>query len=355
MKVLATAMVFFCHSYIVCYETFNYSIHGFYRIFITPAWGGVWIFLVLGGFLAAHGFYRGKYNLHMGGVKMYYTNRIVKILIPTWIFISLAYVLIYQERTPALIEMIQYLTCTFNAGSYGLPGIGASWYVFIVMWCYLLAPLIIWILNKLEVYYQGKELSFYLISFTFVSLLGGLYRVFSFFYLDWYNWTYANVLGCLDLFAAGIITYRMIAFLPELSNKRIRLIRIFTNCGLLALILVCIGQGYIPYGILLQKYVWPSAYLILTCAILVLYSYKIDENYQRFPTFWSVCNTIAPYTFTYYLWHSFMLMYVAAQLKIENDDLHFLLTIVVGAIASSYVAFLMTKMNTGIIKALLRL
>ena len=67
LKVLATAMVFFCHSWIVCLESFNYQIHGFYRVFITPAWAGVWIFLVVGGFLAAHGFYSGKYTLDGGG------------------------------------------------------------------------------------------------------------------------------------------------------------------------------------------------------------------------------------------------------------------------------------------------
>ena len=71
--------------------------------------------------------------------------------------------------------------------------------------------------------------------------------------------------------------------------------------------------------------------------------------------FLTICNTIAPYTFSFYLWHSLMLMYVAAQLNIENDDLHFVMTIIIGTIVSSYIALLMTKMNNGIIKALLRL
>ena len=70
LKILATAMVFFCHSWIVCYETFGYTIHGLYRIFITPAWGGVWIFLVVGGYLAGYGFYGGKYSLDWGGAKI---------------------------------------------------------------------------------------------------------------------------------------------------------------------------------------------------------------------------------------------------------------------------------------------
>ena len=101
--------------------------------------------------------------------------------------------------------------------------------------------------------------------------------------------------------------------------------------------------------------IWPSAYLILTCAILVAYSYKSGANNKKTPMFLTICNTIAPYTFSFYLWHSFILMYVATQLKVETEDLHFVMTIIIGAIMSSYIALLMTKMNNGIIKALLRI
>ena len=61
LKILATALVYFCHSWIVCKESFDYEVHGLYLAFITPAWAGVWIFLVVGGFLAAHGFFGRRY------------------------------------------------------------------------------------------------------------------------------------------------------------------------------------------------------------------------------------------------------------------------------------------------------
>lgn len=74
LKVIATAMVFFCHSWIVCVEAFAYQAHGWYKFFITSAWGGVWMFLIIGGYLAAHGFYEDKYSLTFGGVFKYYIN-----------------------------------------------------------------------------------------------------------------------------------------------------------------------------------------------------------------------------------------------------------------------------------------
>lgn len=78
LKVLATAMVYFCHSWIVCFETYDYLVHGLYRIFITPAWAGVWIFLVVGGFLAAYGFCGGKYSLDVGGGKKVLQGKVGK-------------------------------------------------------------------------------------------------------------------------------------------------------------------------------------------------------------------------------------------------------------------------------------
>lgn len=58
LKVVATLMVYFCHSTIVYNETYflTKSDYPWLNLFDTPAWGGVWIFLVIGGCLAAYGF-----------------------------------------------------------------------------------------------------------------------------------------------------------------------------------------------------------------------------------------------------------------------------------------------------------
>ena len=186
-----------------------------------------------------------------------------------------------------------------------------------------------------------------------IVVMGMAYRLFSYLFLDWYNWTYANVLGCTDLFIGGVLAYRMTYFLPRLSKESIQIIRMVAVVVLLLLICFCLNFGIIlPYAGMLYKYIWASGYLVVISAILVMYSYQTNEkpSANRFKTIANIINKIAPYTFTFYLWHSFMLMYVASTLRVADGNLRFLLTILIGFVVSSYIAFLMTKMNNGIIK-----
>lgn len=253
-----------------------------------------------------------------------------------------------------IVEILQWLTCTFN-GNGSLPGIGASWYVFIVMWLYLLAPLFIKIIIRIERRNPEKEFKTLLALLIIVFFFGGLYRAFSFFYLDWYNWTYANVLGCADLFISGMIAYRITLFLPKMSDMSIQKYRAVAILAFVLLICLCFCSGnIIPYyGYLFYQYVYASGYLMITCAILVMFSCQPGgKAASLFNKLTKVANIIAPYTFMYYLWHSFILMYVASVLKVEDDDIHFLLTVFLGILVSSYIAFLMTKMNNGITKSL---
>lgn len=354
LKVLATALVFFCHSWITCYNAFAYNAYGWCRLMITPAWGGVWIFLVISGYLAAYGF-SGKYEMNMEGVIKYYKNRIVKILIPTWVFISIVYLLIHQDKMITWDAVIRFLTCTFNGEGSPVSGIGATWYIFIVMWLYLLTPVILILLNRIEKIYGRYTFGLYLTILLSVCLLGCIYRVVTYFYLDWYEWTYANVLGCVDLFVAGMISFKMSRCFPQLSNKLVQRLRVCVVLMLINLIVICADFGsLIPLGNLLYRYIWPSAYLILSCLLLLLYAYKTEDVRSLISVRMAkLVNLIAPYTFAYYLWHSSLLLYVVDKLNISDDNMHFILTMVVGFVVSSYMAFLMTKMNNGIVKSLL--
>lgn len=355
IKILATAMVFFCHSWVVSFDTFDFRPHGWVHLLVLPAWAGVWLFLIIGGYLAGYGFYGGKYSMNLEGVAKYFKNRVVKILIPTWVFISLEYILIYQEETITWDRILGCLTCTFYGNSSSVPGIGATWYVYIVMWLYFLTPIFIGILKLLEKVFGITNFSFYFFILLIVCVLGCAYRITTYFYLDWYKYTYANILGCLDLFVAGIITYKLTSLLPNMSNESIRILRFWVILLLIVLICICSDFGFLlPYGELLYRYIWPSAFLLITCILLILYGYKTNDDKRAvFYKMKKVVNNVAPYTFAFYLWHSSMLMYVAVHLNIVDGNRHFFMTMIGGFLISSYMAYLMTKMNNGIIKSLL--
>ena len=177
LRVYAAALVFLCHSTIVAEESFGIKWEGLSRLIITPAWGGVWIFLVIGGFLAAYGFDSQKYSLNKEGILKYYKGRFVKVLLPTWVFLTLMYVFNMQESNMKLTTLLRYLTCTHNgSGDAGIMRVGASWYVFIIMWLYLLVPLLLKGLYWFETKYKGHEYKGYLGLLAVLCGVGVLWR-----------------------------------------------------------------------------------------------------------------------------------------------------------------------------------
>ena len=151
-------MVFLCHTTIIASQEFGFELHGAWQALNTPAWGGVWIFFAIGGFLSAYGFDSGRYTLDKQGILQYYKGRFIKVLLPTWIFISLAYIFSMNESHVTWQAIIKFLTCTFTGPGAGIKNVGASWYVFITMWLYLLAPILYKLIIRIENGNKGREI-----------------------------------------------------------------------------------------------------------------------------------------------------------------------------------------------------
>lgn len=61
-------------------------------------------------------------------------------------------------------------------------------------------------------------------------------------------------------------------------------------------------------------------------------------------------NILSGYSFMFYLWHSPILAILANNISIEDDFVKYLTVMLLGIIVTSYISFLMTKMNTSIIR-----
>lgn len=362
IRVYATLLVFLCHSTIIAKESFGFIIQEsipLRMLFLTPAWGGVWIFLVVGGFLAAYGFDTGKYTLDKSGILKYYRGRILKVLIPTYIFISLMYIFNMLESHVEFTTILKWLTCTFNGHDAGIKRVGASWYVFIIMWLYLMSPFLLKLLYKFEIKYRKREFKAYIYLIGLVFVFGISYRLGGVI-LDkmlgaegkiYYNWFYANVTGCFDMFLIGVIGERLLRFMPPINEERFKKCRILSFFALLLTAFVFVGM--FKYQRTLYRFIGPCLFSLSTIIIIISTSVKINSDVLKLNSkFERICNLIAPYAFMFYLWHSPLLGYVADKIEIENLNLHYFSTLVVGGMVTVYVAFLMTKMNNGIIKTL---
>lgn len=320
--------------------------------------GGVWMFLALSGFLAAYGFDSNRYALDKSGIKKYYKGRIIKVLIPTWIFISLAYIFNMQDSEVSLSTLLQWLTCTFNGQGAGIERVGASWYVFIIMWLYFLTPILLRLLNMYEKSHQGNELKSLIKLAVIICSIWLLYRIAGtiiqhvYDHKIYYVWVYANVVACFDMFFLGIIGERIIKYLPAFSEHRIRL---YQKIALVLLIVISLTFcGDFKYIQTLYKFAGQPLFSISTLFLIVVTVNNVGLKLWR-SRFAEFCNTIAPYTFMFYLWHSILLGYVADKMEIENEYVHYFVILVIGGILTAYLAYLMTKMNNEVIKTIQKL
>lgn len=354
LKVFATLLVFFCHSVIVAGECF--APHGLIHLFSTPAWGGVWIFLIISGLLSSWGFESGRYQLTKSSIKKYYKGRVTKILLPTWIFLTLVIIFNMRESVLKWDVILRMLTCTYNGGDAGVQGVGATWYIFVVMWLYFLTPFFILLLNKYEEKNKNGLFVAFLRLMLLVLALGLCYRIGGYYlHLDVYNWLYANVLACLDLFVAGMICAKMIKVFPveklrQLINTRGYLLLLFFLMNA-----VLIARGKFPFLDFIYRFISPTLYIFFTMALVLFYSVEDKESKLLEGRLSKICNLICPFSFAFYLWHTSLLAAIAEKFSwIANDYYHYFAMLIIGIIVISYVSYLMTRLNDSIIKTINR-
>lgn len=349
-------MVFVCHCGIVCHDSFGFQLANNWQILLmTPAWGGVFIFFCISGFLANKSYSASKIENPLYGNSTFLKKKFVNIYIPCLVFISLAYILTDPNGRLSWRFILKIITCTFNGRGCGIKYVGASWYVFVLMWLYVLTPVFYSLLNKWETKYGARKFKNYLILMIIIAGIGLAYRIAGrALGLDWYSGIYANVIGNLDLFICGMIADRMTKCRPQLSSKlKMGLIYgiwiVFLNFIVINCFFYYYGEhGYLPL-IHIYKYVFPTIYLVFTCAMLA-WNEDMDKYLGKNLMVRHILASVASYTFMFYLWHSIIFYIFANKIQVTDDFMHYLATLILGSIATAYVAVLMTVMNKGIRK-----
>lgn len=292
-------------------------------------------------------------------MERFFKKKVVKIYLPCLIFISFAYLLWDSDAKLTGRFLLSLLTCTFNGQGSGISYIGASWYVFVLMWLFLLTPLFNWLLNCWERRCKGREYKGYLLLLCVVIAIGLAYRVVGrWLGLEWYSYIYASVAGGCDLFLSGMIACRLSSFLPSSFKRRRNVTARFAWILLAALILLCCffyfygeyDEDKYSFLVSVYKYVTPSFYIAIAC-LLLMTSVIPTNTHKENVGIGKIAGTITPYTFEFYLWHSIIYASIAGKLHIQDNFLHFTAVLVIGTLTTGYVALLMTKMNKEISKS----
>lgn len=268
----------------------------------------MWIFVIISGYLAGNTFFQGsKYKPNRQGVGKYIINRLSYIALPTFIFIFTATVLCYPKNLKNVKLICRYMTFTFT-GDGGGNGIGATWYVFTIIWLYAVTG----ILCKLYIIYENnvdkiEKNNKAIIAAITVVLVGAAYRLgLALLKVDWYKYRYVSPIANLDLYCVGIIANRVDTEVKkEKLNKWLWTIIAFF---MLFIILNCfvyyygeMEEYYKLHLISIYQNIFPSVYAFFVFLIVGL----TKDNRIKEPEWLAF---LSRYEFNFYLWHSLVLL-----------------------------------------------
>ncbi len=284
LRVIAFLCVFFLHTKIFIPIHWNENVSWSWLLY-TPAWAGVWIFIMLAGYGIGRGFYSGKYEISVNGIIRYWIRRISKIVPLYWFYILVVSIFISPSILVLTKENFFHLLSLFFFNyqeEFGNLEYGLSWYLTTVMRLYIIAPFVFILLKRVEKYLAASWLFLlflvggavarvsmgYHISFT-----GGIWD------LDIYQPFYFN----LDLFFCGFL-------LGNLERGKQRRWGSFTKAAVVAVLLGVIlvnskiyyegnYNGNNVFYMNIYRYVLPTVYCIVTG--LYIYIFEICRTYSR--------------------------------------------------------------------------
>lgn len=279
LRVMATFCVFMLHTLSASGMPLNlyYTIVDWewVAIFNTPAWAGVWILFILGGYLAGKSFASGRYSYTLKDTGRYYLTRIKKTYIPTMVFI---FVFCIFKNPSWLINnpkvLLQMLLLTYN-GKPGLSGEGHLWFVFPMMMLYIIVPFASYIMEKLS-----KKVHSFVFVVLAVAIAGaGLtYRLLAAEHgLDWYSHIYTPAYGNLDLFLSGLV-FSFFTRNKKEGNKKLRIAaKIIAGIAIFSMIeinchIALMGKNYV------YKYIFPTIYVVICLFYFFAFDYEREKK-----------------------------------------------------------------------------
>ncbi len=208
-------------------------------------WTGVDLFFVLSGYLIAQQLFEEANSSNTISIKKFYIKRFLRIL-PAYFFVLFLYfcVPIFRER-PVLSPLWKYLTFTQNIGlnPRDTNAFTHAWSLCIEEQFYIVFPFVVLLLS----YFKAQKKIFYIIGALFLfTCLIRLYlwnnNLDPIKYPDaykgnfWITWIYYPTYSRLDGLLTGITIAAVFEYLPNLTNRLLKLGNLFLVIGIAILV-----------------------------------------------------------------------------------------------------------------------
>ncbi|MBQ8165152.1 MAG: acyltransferase [Clostridia bacterium] len=274
LRVAATLFVFLQHARAIV-PGLKTTDSKFAFLVRTPAWAGVWIFVILSAYLMGIGFVKGKYRLtgengkfSIKALIIFYLKRYIRLAPMYYIY---CFIFEFFRGTPFFFknpeEFWKIITFRFD-GSGSVSGIGHLWYLSLAMQIYMIIPFVYLILSKIK-----KETVLKILFFAFL-VLGLVLRIaLCNAGADWYTEVYTFIGTNMDIVLCGMIVAIINCTRHEKKEMR-------KDCALWGVMANLLFAGLVVcncfiywYGTELAyfvyRYILPSVY-ILSCSILIM-------------------------------------------------------------------------------------
>ena len=301
-------------------------------VFYTPAWAGVWIFFLLGGYLAGRSFIYGRYKLTIPGIKRYYLRRIMRLAPPYYLFCLLC-IIFFSPTFPfsSWFACLRIITFTYN-GIPGATGLGATWYISTTMQLYILAPLVTIIIFKLKKYAN--------IIFMLLLILGFSIRIISYLFNINPYITYTSFYGNIDIFFCGIC----INFMQIKINMKNTYLYIYLFI-LIAIYMILYFKETV-LSMFIYQYILPSIYIVIVGMIIYNISKNIHQNINKkfiYIFMSKYINKISCISLGIYLWHSNIFSSISIAMPRSLSFSHTLIWYILSIGIAIFVGYLYEK------------
>lgn len=311
LRVVATLMVFFLHSTLFVGRDFPMSDilaeAGWTFIFFTPAWGGVWIFFVLAGYLAGRGFAAGRYDFSWRSITRYYWRKLQRVFFPVVCFVIVAGVVTSFDILLDMSLWRRIFTFSYD-GSPSINAISATWFVSTLMWLYVMAPLLARLVSRV------KTVGRLYLLLGVVGLAGlGVRLCHYVLRVDYFHVTYVSSLCNLDVFLGGMIVAYIVekTAVKATSGMHSKLaISLVLALFILLNTFMSAHQGMLHFHAIYTR-IFPTAYLLLIGCYLYVFAVHSDCAF-RGGRCARALNEFSTISFEFYLLHSMVFDRVAS-------------------------------------------
>lgn len=300
---------------------------------------GVWVFFTLSGYLMGKGFFSGRYEQSMQGIRRFYRNRLLRILPIYVVSVVVTGVIfvpgMFEIWRPAVAFNVMAVA-TFDQQGGGIP-IGALWSVSTEMQFYALVPFFCILMNILLANVRTSLLVGSLAAIALASVILKHHFVQIGGVEFWQQFIYFPLLANLDGFSIGLI----VAFIVNRLQRDSRFITFgFYNGLALVMILFLVTSYWSTHamiGATRNAGDWflgagPAVTSTLTACAIYLFEMDATSEYSNrylVKVGWSVATKLGLWTYALYVCHEPILGVVRkiapASLTLSESALYFLL------------------------------